>query len=104
MGLYRDVLSANRMCLCGMLAAEYQTLPPGMRAAVVGFFRRNETWLETVLRQGVARHELRVAEPLGDAAKLVIDTLEGAMMVARAHDDPDRFEHAGSRLLASFNA
>src|SRR5450755_3943128 len=28
-GLYRSVLSANRMCLCGMLAAEYQTLPSG---------------------------------------------------------------------------
>jgi TetR/AcrR family transcriptional repressor of nem operon len=101
-GLYRAVLTANRMCLCGMLAAEYQTLPSGMRAAVVEFFRRNETWLETVLRRGVDLHELTVAEPLGEAAKLVIDTLEGAMMISRAHDDPDRFEHAGSRLLASF--
>src|SRR5436309_1957726 len=33
--LYRAVLSANRMCLCGMLAAEYPTLPAGMRAAVL---------------------------------------------------------------------
>ena len=98
--LYRGVLLASRMCLCGMLAAEYQTLPSGMRAAVVEFFSRNEIWLEAVLRQGVARRELAVAEPLGDAAKLIIDTLEGAMMISRAHDDPQRFEHASSRLLA----
>ncbi len=102
--LYRGVLSANRMCLCGMLAAEYQTLPSGMRAAVVEFFGRNESWLEAVLRQGVARHELAGAEPLNEAARLVIDTLEGAMMISRAHDDPERFDRAASRLLASVAA
>src|SRR5512147_332900 len=26
-GLYADVLADHRMCLCGMLAAEYETLP-----------------------------------------------------------------------------
>lgn len=26
-GLYTDMLSADRMCLCGMLAAEHRTLP-----------------------------------------------------------------------------
>src|SRR5947209_184712 len=34
--LYGEVLRAQRMCLCGMLAAEYQTLPEEMRAAIVG--------------------------------------------------------------------
>ena len=42
------------MCLCGMLAAEYQTLPPPMRDAVVGFFDINEAWLERVLDEGKA--------------------------------------------------
>src|SRR5438067_4153523 len=36
-GLYRDVLAAGRMCLCGVLAAEYQTLPESMRIAVGRF-------------------------------------------------------------------
>src|SRR5258706_10439273 len=39
--IYLDVLQQQRMCLCGMLAAEYQTLPPPMRDAVVGFFDIN---------------------------------------------------------------
>jgi TetR/AcrR family transcriptional repressor of nem operon len=30
-GLYDSVLSNERMCLCGMLAAEYATLPPPTR-------------------------------------------------------------------------
>ncbi len=33
--LYADVLRGKRMCLCGMLAAEYQTLPKPMRSAVI---------------------------------------------------------------------
>ena len=100
-GLYRGILSADLMCLCGILAAEYQTLPPGMRTAVVGFFQRNEAWLEALLRDGAARRELTVTEPLDEWARLIIDTLEGAMMIARAHGGPERFDSAGSRLLAS---
>src|SRR5262245_58282877 len=32
--LYADVLRDNRMCLCGMLAAEYATLPKPMKQAI----------------------------------------------------------------------
>src|SRR6204780_908716 len=41
-GLYLDVLRKKRMCLCGMLAAEYQTLPAPMKDTVVRFFAENE--------------------------------------------------------------
>ncbi len=51
-GLYAAVLQAQRMCLCGMLAADYETLSPGMQDAVAAFFERNETWLAEVLTQG----------------------------------------------------
>src|ERR1700750_901657 len=33
--LYSDVLGARRMCLCGMLAAEYQTLAEPIRAEIL---------------------------------------------------------------------
>jgi len=47
--LYADVLSKERMCLCGMMASDYATLPPAMRSAVVRFFDENESWLQGVL-------------------------------------------------------
>src|SRR3954453_23520924 len=50
--IYADVLRDRRMCLCGMLAAEYDTLPPPMRDAIIGFFDDNEAWLTSVLEQG----------------------------------------------------
>src|ERR1700689_3384240 len=44
-GLYESVLSNERMCLCGMLAAEYSTLPTPMQEELKSFFDANERWL-----------------------------------------------------------
>src|SRR5215218_6254527 len=52
--VYGDVLRRRRMCLCGMLAAGYDTLPEAMRQAVVRFFDQNENWLSRVLEQGAS--------------------------------------------------
>jgi TetR/AcrR family transcriptional regulator, transcriptional repressor for nem operon len=97
--LYLDVLRNERMCLCGMLAAEYQTLPPPMRRAVVEFFNRNEAWLAGVLDQGRSEGDLRFDGPAGEEAQMIVGTLEGAMLVARPHDDVARFEMVARRLI-----
>ena len=52
-GMYLEVLRGGRMCLCGMLAAEYQTLPKPMLDAVLRFFDDNEVWLTRVVEQGL---------------------------------------------------
>jgi TetR/AcrR family transcriptional regulator, transcriptional repressor for nem operon len=98
--IYLDVLRQERMCLCGMLAAEYQTLPAAMQHAIVRFFDLNETWLETVLDQGQRTGTLRHRGSARKAAQVVIGTLEGAMLVARLHNDPTRLETAADQLLA----
>jgi TetR/AcrR family transcriptional regulator, transcriptional repressor for nem operon len=98
--IYLDVLRQQRMCLCGMLAAEYQTLPGSMQQAVVRFFDLNETWLEAVLDQGRKDGTIRDRGSSRKAAQIVIGTLEGAMLVARLHDDPARLEAATDQVLA----
>jgi TetR/AcrR family transcriptional repressor of nem operon len=103
-GLYADVLRARRMCLCGMLAAEYQTLPRPMQDAVIGFFDENEVWLEAVLTKGRDEGTLQFEESAKEAARLVVSALEGAMLTARPYGDVDRFEAAASALLSSFGA
>ena len=72
-----------RMCLCGILAAEYPTLPAPMRGAVTRFFDDNETWLTTVLERGRADGSLSFDEPPGEAANMLVSGLEGAWLVAR---------------------
>jgi TetR/AcrR family transcriptional regulator, transcriptional repressor for nem operon len=102
--LYADVLRDRRMCLCGMLAAEYQTLPDPMRDAVIAFIDANEAWVEKVLSDGVSEGTIVLAGPVGDAARLVVGGLEGAMLVARPYGDVTRFDTAAASLLASFGA
>ncbi len=99
--LYADVLSEQKMCLCGMLAAEYPTLPSPMQAAVLGFFDENEAWLAAVLEQGRAEGTLAFAAPATDTARVIVSGLEGAMLVARPYGDTARFEVAAASLLAS---
>ncbi len=99
--LYAAVLRQQRMCLCGMLAADYETLPKPMREAVIRFFDDNEAWLQGVLEQGRAEGRLQFAGSAADAAKLIVSTLEGAMLVARPYGDPERFRAAAARLLAT---
>jgi TetR/AcrR family transcriptional regulator, transcriptional repressor for nem operon len=102
--LYADVLSEQKMCLCGMLAAEYPTLPPPMQAAVVGFFDHNEGWLEEVLGQGRNEGSLAFTGPARDTARMIVSGLEGAMLVTRPYRDTARFQVAAASLLASLTA
>jgi TetR/AcrR family transcriptional regulator, transcriptional repressor for nem operon len=99
-GLYLQVLRNRTMCLCGVLAAEYQTLPPPMREAVIGFFDQNETWLQRVLEQGRADGSLTFAGSARDTARMIVSGLEGAMLIARSYGDLDRFRAAAANLLA----
>jgi TetR/AcrR family transcriptional repressor of nem operon len=102
-GLYADVLRDHRMCMCGILAAEYQTLPEPMRDAVVRFFDENQRWLTGVLRQGQTDHTLNITGSTDEIAQSIISTLEGAMLVARPYDDLAIFDSTARRLLASLS-
>jgi TetR/AcrR family transcriptional repressor of nem operon len=98
--IYAGVLRDRRMCLCGMLAAEYETLPGPMREAIVRFFDESETWLAGVLEKGRAAGTLRLPGPAEEEARAIVDGLEGALLVARPLGDVDRFEATAARLLA----
>jgi TetR/AcrR family transcriptional regulator, transcriptional repressor for nem operon len=99
--IYADVLRDRRMCLCGMLAADYDTLPEPMRDAVLRFFDDNEAWLTGVFEQGQAEGSLRLDGSAGEAAQALLGGLEGALLVARPYGEVARYEAAATRLLAS---
>lgn len=98
--LYGRVLAQERMCLCGMLASDYDTLPKPMRQAVTSFFDRNETWVSSVLDEGRSDGTLRVDGASREVAEMIIGALEGGMLVARTHRDRHRFDGITKRLLA----
>src|SRR5262249_46800707 len=102
--IYSSVLEARRMCLCGMLAAEFTTLPEPVRRRVLGFFEANEAWLVTVLSQGRARREIAFAGDPVEASRFLVGALEGAMLLARIQADVGRFRSAAAALLQQFDA
>jgi TetR/AcrR family transcriptional regulator, transcriptional repressor for nem operon len=97
--LYSGVLREERLCLCGMVAAEYATLPAAMQGALRVFFELNERWLTALLEQGQAAGTMALHTSSTDAARMLVGALEGAMLVARAYGDPARFAAAAELLL-----
>ncbi len=98
--LYLDVLSGKRMCLCGMMAAEHETLSEPMQAAVLEFFTRNQAWLSRVLKDGKAKGTISFPDSPNKTARTIIGTLEGAMLLARLFGDVESFRCATTHLLA----
>lgn len=98
-GLHYDIVHQQRMCLCGILAAEHATLPLSMRTAVTEFFDDNEAWLTTVLADGIEDGTLSIVGPVTEAARQIVSGLEGAMLLAHAYNSISRFESTASRLL-----
>ena len=82
--LYADVLRRERMCLCGILAAEYRTLPPPMCEAIVRFLDANENWLARVLAEGRARRDAHVQRGPGDAARALCSRVSRGRCSSRA--------------------
>jgi TetR/AcrR family transcriptional repressor of nem operon len=101
--LYAHVLAQDRMCLCGMLAADYHTLSEPMRRAVITFFDENETWLAGLIEEGRDDGSLRFEGTSREVAQMIIGTLEGALLIARTYRDPDRFAGAARRLMAEIS-
>lgn len=98
--LYTRVLRGDRMCLCGMLAAEFSTLPGPVQESIRAFFEMNEEWLAGVLEEGRVRGEIAFEGAARETAAFFVSALEGAMLLARSYGDISRFEAAARRLIA----
>ena len=102
--IYEGVLGANRMCLCGMLAAEFGTLPKSMRDEMRHYFDANKEWLVAVLQEGKKDKSLKFSGSPAHLAQSLISALEGALMIARTYGEVERFRSASDRLLGSIAA
>lgn len=104
--VFRDILrgagpfDAGRICLCGVLAAEWQGLPPAVRAQVQMFFAENEAWLAGIMEEGRAAGDLRFQGLASVQASAFLAGLEGAMLAARARQDVSWYCAVAHQLLA----
>lgn len=83
------LLNDNRMCLCGIMAAEYDDLPPEVRVEVDQFTEVNVSWLSDVL--SICRPQLS-DEQRQQQALAIYAAVEGAQLVARGRSDIGVFD------------
>lgn len=103
--VFRDsIRDGNRMCLCGMLSSDVETLPDEARVELKRAIEDHEVWLMGVLEAGRDSGLLRLdGSPRAEALSLFA-SLEGALLIARAYNDPSRFAAMAKTLLAKLGA
>lgn len=100
--LYRNGLEDKQICLCAMLAADYEVLPQPIRDEIQTFFQETETWLTNLLQQGCDTQLWTCRPSVEQEAKGLIAMLQGAQLLARsATDSTTTFEQVVYPLLAA---
>lgn len=90
--IFRKALEdENRMCLCGIMAAEQHDLPVEVRTEVVGFTDMNVSWLEAQL---AAAHPDGEPSARRERALAIFAAVEGAQLVARGRGEVALFDQA----------
>lgn len=98
--LYLSGVEKGLGCLCAALAVELDTLPLALRTEIARFFDKHIAWLERVIAEGLTAGGIRCdAEPAA-SARMVVATLEGALLLERLLAGPQGFERALEALLA----
>jgi TetR/AcrR family transcriptional repressor of nem operon len=95
MRMYTDVFRSalsndNRMCLCGIMAAEHDDLPAEVRAEVDRFTDVNIRWLVKLL----ARGKKAATAAIEQRALAIFAAVGGAQLVARGRGDIAVYDEA----------
>ncbi|MEF3091753.1 TetR/AcrR family transcriptional regulator [Raoultella sp. WB_B2P2-3] len=90
---------SSPFCICAMLAVELPTLPPEIASEVTGHFSDLTDWLASLLRRGESEKRLRISGAPADEASLLMATVHGAMLSARAFNDADIFRRIVQPLI-----
>lgn len=100
-GIYRSSLEAERACLGGMMASEVLTLDKAVLRGLKRFFELNVRWLTDILAEGKAKRIFTLNGTAAKHANLLVSSLQGALILARATGDRKMFDQTASLLMAS---
>lgn len=88
---YRQMREASFFCLCTLLATELPTLPECVRDEIAGYFREHTAWFATLLASGRTQGVFTFGGDPTIKAQSVLAAIQGAMIAARAYQDPEHF-------------
>lgn len=90
------LVDQDRLCLCGMLGAEVESLPKPVKEETKRFFELNQKWLTQVFRKTSENQE-----QAQNRANVFLSAMEGAMILARSIDKMSIFDNTTKTLVAS---
>jgi TetR/AcrR family transcriptional regulator, transcriptional repressor for nem operon len=91
----------TQICLCGMLAADIQSLPDEVRRAVQAFFKTQEAWLTKLLEEGQADGTLRFNGKAEGTARVLFASFQGSVMASRLFHSKARLDDVVNTLKAA---
>ena len=78
---YKGYIQQDKICMCGMMAAEFETVSPEVRRALALYFGDLRAWLSAQFAH--------MNEPNPeDRALQFLSALEGSLLLARLESDP----------------
>ncbi|MBX4867012.1 TetR/AcrR family transcriptional regulator [Rhizobium bangladeshense] len=83
--------ASQPFCVCAMLASEMQMLPDEVGSRVRAHFHALAAWLTSVLQVGVEQGQFRLDKQPEEQAQMLMASVHGAMLSARAFGDPGLF-------------
>lgn len=92
--LYLAGLDQGVGCLCAALAVEHDVLPEVLKTATASFFAQHLARLEQIYVDGLARKQVSAALTGREAARMILATLEGALLIERLLGERKGFEVA----------
>lgn len=91
-------------CVCAQLASELPVLPREVAAEVTAFFRSLSSWLASAMTRGTADGTLVLSAAVEAEAEIFMATVHGAMLSARAQNNPVLFAAILEPTLARITA
>lgn len=79
------------ICICALLAGQLPVLPEEVGLEVQAHFRYLSAWLTSVLERGAQQGQLQLTTTPRAEAEAFMATVHGAMLSARAYNDPKIF-------------
>ena len=92
--------NGEKICLCGALAGEYMALPEAVRDEVTSFFAESKKCLAAILAMGKEKGTFDFDGEPEVVAGLILDTLQGALIVSRATSDTENVKNTIDALRA----
>ncbi len=89
---YTDIIKNGKFCMCGMLASEIMALPAEANGKLCEFFDLNVAWISNAISEGQKDGGVKSSLNAKSAAAHFLATLEGGMLIARAHCNTNYYQ------------